>query len=85
MYGLCARQIAREMIAIESYDEVCWKSQKDNSLDVSGICYEGFDWRYDRAEPAVSYRWRRNNWLKFKTAGKLAIIFEEFIEHTPIL
>ena len=25
----------------------------------------------------------RNNWLKFKTAGKLAIILEEFIEYTP--
>ena len=26
----------------------------------------------------------RNNWLKFKTAGKLPIILEEFIEYTPI-
>ena len=26
----------------------------------------------------------RNNQLKFKTAGKLLIILEEFIEHTPI-
>ena len=26
----------------------------------------------------------RNNRLKFKTAGKLPIILEEFIEYTPI-
>ena len=26
----------------------------------------------------------RNNRLKFKTAGKFLIIFEEFIEYTPI-
>ena len=27
---------------------------------------------------------RNNNQLKFKTAGKLPIILEEFIEYTPI-
>ena len=27
----------------------------------------------------------RNNWLKFKTAGKLRINLEEIIEHTPNL
>ena len=26
----------------------------------------------------------RNKWLKFKTAGKLPIILEEFMEYTPI-
>ena len=27
----------------------------------------------------------RNNWLNFKTAGKLPIILEEVIEYTPAL
>jgi hypothetical protein len=27
----------------------------------------------------------RNNWLKFKTAGKLPNILEKFIAYTPIL
>ena len=43
---------------------------------------------YDRGELAVSYKMSRlslrNNQLKFKTAGKLPIILEEFIEYTPI-
>jgi hypothetical protein len=44
----------------------------------------------DRGEPAVTELQMnrlslRNNRLKFiKTAGKLPIIFEEFIEYTPI-
>ena len=42
----------------------------------------------DRGEPAVSLQMNRlslrNNRLKFKTAGKLLIILEEFIEYTPI-
>ena len=41
----------------------------------------------DRGEPAVSYRWTgwvlRNNWLKkFKSAGNLPTILEEFTEYT---
>ena len=44
---------------------------------------------YDRGEPADSYRLNRlslrNNWLKFRTAGKLLIILEDFIEYTPRL
>jgi hypothetical protein len=36
---------------------------------------------YDRREPAVSLS---NTRLKFKTAGKLPTILEEFIGYTPI-
>ena len=48
-------------------------------------------WIYsnDRGEPAISYRWNKRlslriNRMKFKTAGKLPITIEEFIEYTPI-
>ena len=44
---------------------------------------------YDRGEPVASYQMNRlslrNNRLNFKTAGKLPIVLEEFIEYyTPI-
>ena len=43
---------------------------------------------YDWGEPTVKLQMNRlslrNDRLKFKTTGKLPIMFEEFIEHTPI-
>ena len=42
---------------------------------------------YDGGEPAELQMNRlslKNNRLKFKTAGKLPIVLEEFIEYTPI-
>ena len=49
---------------------------------------DGTTTTYGWGEPAVSYKrtgwvWE-NNRLKFKMAGKLPIIKEEFIEYTPI-
>ena len=50
------------------------------------LARSGRAWRYDRGEPAVRYRWTGweilNNWLKFKIAGKLPIILEEFVEYS---
>ena len=44
-----------------------------------------YDRSYDQGGPAVSYKWtgwiwEKKNRMKFKTAGKLHIIVEEFME-----
>ena len=85
-----ARQPAAFPVRLEMF-HLCWSLEvaKDRSLQ----CPSHAIWALqnnDRGEPAVSYRWTgwvwENNQLKFiKTAGKLWIILEEFIEYIPIL
>ena len=60
--------------------------QQPNILSLKGLSTH--DPTYDREELAISYRWTGwvliNNRWKFKTAGKLPIILEEFMRYTPI-
>ena len=43
-----------------------------------------YDWGRTGSQLQMNWLSLRNNRLKFKTAGKLPIILEEFIEQTPI-
>ena len=51
--------------------------QQNNGVPLTSSKKEG---SYDRGEP-VEFE---NNRLKFKTAGKLPVCVEEFIEYSPI-